>query len=314
MALGRIAGPSIRLYIQLGIKETRMTEELATPLTRPEPLPSASPGPKVSSKTLLSERARKHDRRERNAVLGSQFAIALLLLAGMYALNATAGNLTMPRPNDVLDESIKMWSDGTMLRALGESLTVLGLGFLLSATTGIALGILLGGFRFMGRVLDPFVNAMNSTPGAAFIPLIIVWFGLYTEAKVVVVWNAALFPILINTAAGVANANKDLVEMARAFGANRATLFWNVMVPDALPSILSGLRIGVAISTVGTVIAELTMAQSGLGGLLAAAGNRFQMDRYFAVVVVLMALGTLLTALLRYAENRIGRWRLSDGS
>lgn len=292
-----------------------MTEELATPRTRrPEPVAAASPGPQTTSMTLLAERARKRRWRERGFVVGSQILIALLLLAGMYALNATAGNLTMPRPDDVLDESIKMWSDGTMLRALGQTLNVLCFGFLLSATTGILFGIVLGGSRFLGRVLDPFVNAMNSTPGAAFIPLIIVWFGLYTEAKVVVVWNAALFPILINTAAGIANANKDLVEMARAFGANRVTLFWNVMVPDALPSILSGLRIGVAISTVGTVIAELTMAQSGLGGLLAAAGNRFQMDRYFAVVVVLMALGTLITALLRYAEKRIARWRFSDGS
>ncbi|MET3927917.1 ABC transporter permease [Devosia sp. 2618] len=285
--------------------------ELAPPPSRAEPPVAAPPGSTISSVATLAARAKNRRRRERGAVLGTQFCIALLLLVGMYALNATAGNLTMPSPLAVFDQSVKMWSDGTMIKALGESLTVLGLGFLLSATTGIAVGILLGGFRFMGRVMDPFVNAMNSTPGAAFIPLIIVWFGLYTEAKVVVVWNAALFPILINTAAGISNANKDLVEMARAFGANRATLFWKVMVPDALPSILSGLRIGAAISTVGTVIAELTMAQSGLGGLLIAAGNRFQMDRYFAVVIVLMALGTIITALLRLAERRIGRWRLS---
>jgi len=288
-----------------------MTEELATPITRPQPLPAATGKPAASSASL-SERARKRRFRERSLVLALQIAIVILLLAGMYALNATAGNLVMPRPSDVLDKSIKMWTDGTMLKALGESLTVLGLGFLLSAITGILAGIVLGGFRFVGRVFDPFVNAMNSTPGAAFIPLIIVWFGLYSEAKIVVVWNAAVFPILINTAAGISNANKDLVEMGRAFGANRLTLFWRVMMPDALPSILSGLRIGVAISTVGTVIAELTMAQSGLGGLLANAGNRFQMDRYFAVVIVLMALGTLITALLRYAESRIARWRVSQ--
>ena len=256
-------------------------------------------------------RAQRQRSRQRGLVLAAQIAIAVLLVAGMYLLNATGGNLVMPNPNDVVGESILMWSDGTMLRGLGESLTIITLGFFLSASTGIVLGVLLGGFRTVGRVLDPFVNAMNSTPGAAFIPLIIVWFGLYTEAKVVVVWNAAFFPILINTAAGIANANKDLVEMAQAFGARRRTLFWRVMVPDALPSILSGLRIGAAISTVGTVIAELTMAQSGLGGLLAAAGNRFQMDRYFAVVIVLMALGTLITALLRLAERRIGRWRVS---
>lgn len=125
------------------------------------------------------------------------------------------------------------------------------------------------------------------------------------------VWNSAVFPILINTAAGIANANRDLTEMAQSFGAGRRVLFWQIMVPDALPSILSGLRIGAAICVVGTVIAELTMAQSGLGGLLVAAGNRFQMDRYFAVVIVLMALGTMITGLLRFAEHRLGRWRVS---
>lgn len=272
--------------------------------------------PERMSAGALAARAQKKRRRSGNVVLATQVALVVLLIAGMFALNASAGKLIMPKPTDVLDQSIKMWSDGTMWKGLRESLTVIGLGFLLSASTGILIGILLGGFRFLGRVLDPFVNAMNSTPGAAFIPLIIVWFGLYTEAKIVVVWNAALFPILINTAAGISNSNKDLVEMARAFGANRFTLFWKVMVPDALPSILSGLRIGAAISTVGTVIAELTMAQSGLGGLLAAAGNRFQMDRYFAVVIVLMALGTALTAILRFVENRFGRWRVSlrDGA
>lgn len=88
------------------------------------------------------------------------------------------------------------------------------------------------------------------------------------------------------------------------------------MVPDALPSILSGLRIGAAICIVGTVIAELTMAQSGLGGLMIKAGNRFQMDRYFAVVLVMMALGSLITIALRLIERQFGRWRieLRDGN
>ncbi len=267
------------------------------------------PAPGTVSAAQLEARGQKRRQRETTLVLGAQILIGLMLLCGMYLLNATAGKLFMPRPDDVLAQSIKLWSDGTMLKALGESLTVLLLGYLISAVTGIGLGIFLGGFRFASRVFDPFVNALNSTPGAAFIPLIVVWFGLYTEAKVVLVWNAAFFPILINTASGIANANRELVEMGRAFGADRRVLFRDVMLPDALPSILSGLRIGAAIATVGTVIAELTMAQSGLGGLLAQAGNRFQMDKYFAVVIVLMILGTAITATLRYAERRIGRWR-----
>lgn len=258
------------------------------------------------------EIAQARRRREGTVVFVAQVLIVLAVVAGMYALNAAAGKLTMPRPDAVLQQFIRMWSDGTMLKALLESLTVLGLGFALSVITGIGIGALLGVFRMVNRVLDPFVNALNATPGAAFIPLIIVWFGLYTEAKVVVVWNAAVFPILISTAAGIANADRNLIEMGRAFGARRLRLFWDVMVPDALPSILSGLRIGAAVCTVGTVIAELTMAQSGLGGLLAQAGNRFQMDKYFAVVIVLMVLATAIIAVLRLAENRVGRWRLSQ--
>lgn len=259
----------------------------------------------------LSDRVRHRRLRQRTAVRVSQVLIVVVLIVGMLALNATSGNLVMPSPVAVLRQSILMWADGTIPRALAETLAVLGLGFLLASTTGILGGIVLGGFPFVGRVLDPFVNALNATPGAAFIPLIIVWFGLYTEAKVVLVWNGAFFPILINTAAGIANANKDLTEMAQSFGAGRRALFWQVMVPDALPAILSGLRIGAAISIVGTVIAELTMAQSGLGGLMITAGNRFQMDRYFAVVIVMMALGTLITVALRLAERRFGRWRHS---
>lgn len=249
--------------------------------------------------------------RSRRITIQWQVAILLTLIVGMKILNTTSGNLVMPSPEAVFWQSIAMWADGTIPLALGETLFVLGLGFALAATTGVLGGVILGGFPFLGRVLDPYVNAVNATPGAAFIPLIIVWFGLYTEAKVVLVWLAAFFPILINTTAGISNANKDLIEMAQSFGAPRRALFWQVMVPDALPAILSGLRIGAAVCIVGTVIAELTMAQSGLGGLMIKAGNRFQMDRYFAVVIVMMALGSLITIAIRMAERRFGRWRLA---
>ncbi len=266
----------------------------------------ATAAPAARTARTAAERARA---RTRTAVWACWVALIVLMLVGMQVLNATQGNIVMPRPAAVARQFVLLWSDATMINALGQSLAVLVLGFVLAASTGIIGGVILGGFPFLNRVLDPFVNAMNATPGAAFIPLVIVWFGLYTEAKVVVVWNAAFFPILINTASGIASANRDLVEMAQSFGASRRALFWQVMVPDALPSILSGLRIGAAICTVGTVIAEMTMAQSGLGGLLVAAGNRFQMDKYFAVVIVLMALGTAITAALRWVERRYGRWR-----
>lgn len=268
--------------------------------------------PRRASAGTAVLRARKLRGRERNLVIFLQVLVLVLLIVGMHVLNAVAGNLTMPKPADVWDESIRMWSNGQMLRGLRESITVLVFGFLSAAVTGILLGLILGGFRVVGKIFDPFVNALNATPSAAWIPLIIVWFGLFTEAKVVVVWNAALFPILISTAAGIDQSDNDLVEMARSFGASRWRLFWQVMLPSALPSILSGLRIGAAVATVGTIIAELQMAQSGLGGMLNAAGNRFEMDKYFAVVIVVMVIGTLITGGLRLAENRLWNWRAAQ--
>ncbi|MCX7299894.1 MAG: ABC transporter permease [Rhodobacterales bacterium] len=245
-------------------------------------------------------------------ITAAQVLIIILIITGMQVLNMTSGRLVMPAPADIWRQSIAMWGDGSIPLALGQTLGVLLLGFVTAAVSGVLAGIVLGGIPVLGRVFDPFVNALNATPSAAFIPLIIVWFGLYTEAKVALVWNAAFFPILISTASGVANANRDLIEMGQSFGADRRRLFWQVMVPDALPAILSGLRIGAAIAIVGTVIAELTMAQSGLGGLMITAGNRFQMDRYFAVVIVMMALGTALTAGLRWVERRFGQWRIAQ--
>ncbi len=273
------------------------------------PAEPAKAAPLPPGSAALSVAARR--RQMSGRVWAAQICLILAFIVGMHVLNTTSGNLIMPSPQAVARQSVIMWTDGTMLLGLGQSLLILGLGFGLAALTGVLGGIILGGFPVIGRILDPFVNAMNATPGAAFIPLIIVWFGLYTEAKVVVVWNAAVFPILIATASGIAHANGELIEMAQSFGARRRQLFWQVMVPDSLPTILSGLRIGAAVSIVGTVIAELTMAQSGLGGLMIAAGNRFQMDRYFAVVIVMMALGILVTAGLRRIERRFGRWRQS---
>ena len=138
-------------------------------------------------------------------------------------------------------------------------------GYALAIVTGVALGVLMGGMPRLGETLEIYVNALNSTPRVAFIPFIILWFGLGINAKIVVVWFQAVMPILINTYAGVQNTDPDLLEAARSFGAKRGQLFRYVMLPAALPYIVTGLRLGGANAMVGTVIAELYTALSGLG-------------------------------------------------
>jgi ABC-type proline/glycine betaine transport system permease subunit len=110
------------------------------------------------------------------------------------------------------------------------------------------------------------------------------WLGL--QAKIVIVWLTAVFPIIINTYAGVLNADRDLIEAARSFGATRGQVFRRIMLPCALPYIIAGLRIGASLAIIGTVVAELYTALSGLGELLAEYGNTFQTAKYFVPVIV----------------------------
>ena len=171
----------------------------------------------------------------------------------------------------------------------------------------------MGGFRPLGRTLDIYVNALTATPRVAFIPLIIVLLGLGIEAKVAIVFLGAVMPIVINTYAGVLNADGELVEMARAAGATKPQVFRRILLPGALPFIVVGLRLGATIGLINTVVAELYTAVRGLGGLLAIYGNTFQMAPYFVVVLVLAGIGTLVTTALRLIEARTERWRY-DGN
>jgi NitT/TauT family transport system permease protein len=132
----------------------------------------------------------------------------------------------------------------------------------------------------------------------AFIPFIILWFGLGTNAKIVVVWFQAVMPILINTYAGVQNTDPDLLEAARSFGARRGQLFRHIMLPAALPYIVTGLRLGAAMAMVGTVIAEF--------------GGTFQTAKYFAPVLVLAAMGMLVSQMLKIVERRLARWKATQ--
>jgi ABC-type nitrate/sulfonate/bicarbonate transport system permease component len=206
-----------------------------------------------------------------------------------------------------------VFADDRIYRAIGESLTVYGGGFALAVLVGIPAGLLMGGFRVLGRTLEIYVNALTATPRVAFIPLIIVLLGLGYEAKIAIIFLGAVMPIVINTYAGVLTADGELVEMARSAGASRAQVFRRILLPGALPFIVVGLRLGATIGLINTVVAELYTAVRGLGGLLALYGNTFQMAPYFVVVFVLASIGTIVTQGLRVIEARTEHWRYNGG-
>jgi ABC-type nitrate/sulfonate/bicarbonate transport system permease component len=242
-------------------------------------------------------------------VLIGRLLVLLALLCLWLAAAHLLGRTFIPTPAATLEAALKMIAAGTLWKAVGESLTVFLAGYLLAAMVAIPVGLLMGGIRLLGRTLEIYVNALTATPRVAFIPLIIVLLGLEAEAKIAIVFLGAVMPILINTYAGVAVSDPELVEMARSAGAGPMTIFVKVMLPGAVPFIVAGLRLGAAIGLINTVVAEIYTAISGLGGLLATYGNTFQMAPYFVVVLTLGMIGMGLAQVITLVEIQLSRWR-----
>ncbi|HZP95392.1 MAG TPA: ABC transporter permease [Candidatus Limnocylindria bacterium] len=201
------------------------------------------------------------------------------------------------------DPRSEIWLD---LSTSGQELAV---GYGGAVVVGLVVGILMGWYTRFQYALDPFVNFFYSTPRIVLIPVFIIWLGIDWQSKVAVIFLGAVFPIIINTMAGVRNTDVALIRVARSFGASEALIFRRVVLPGAVPFILTGFRLGVGHALTGVIVAEYIAAVNGVGKLIADAGVTFQMAKMFAGVVFIAGTGVLLTWLLQRIENRFQSWR-----
>jgi NitT/TauT family transport system permease protein len=142
----------------------------------------------------------------------------------------------------------------------------------------------------------------------ALVPLLVLWFGIYLKAKIIVVFLFAVFPILINTYQGVRECDKNMIEVARSFRSSERRMWIDVLLPFALPYIAAGIRLAIGRGLVGMVIAEFYTTISGLGFMITRYANVFEMDKVFVPVVVLMVMGVTLTTGLKWLERRLAPW------
>jgi NitT/TauT family transport system permease protein len=193
-----------------------------------------------------------------------------------------------------------------------ESLQILfyGLGF--AILIGVPLAVMMARFKRVDWALDLPINALYATPMVALVPLLVLWFGIYMQAKVIVVFLFAVFPILINTYQGVRECDKNMLEVARSFRASEWQMWKDVLLPFALPYIAAGIRLAIGRGLVGMVIAEFYTTISGLGFMISRYANVFETDKTFVPVLLLMVLGVTLTAGLKKLERRIAPWSRAD--
>jgi NitT/TauT family transport system permease protein len=254
------------------------------------------------------------DRKRRRAI--QTVAIRTVSIAVVLALWEIAGSHVDPvlftKPSLVAIAAVQMVASGELWTYLAPSLVVLAVGLTLAAVVGIAIGLLLARFWVFDVAFGVYITFLYSIPSVALVPLIVLWTGYETTAKVVILFLFAFFPMAINTYQGVKNVDPKLIEVGRAFRCREGQLWANIVLPGALPFIVTGLRLAVGRGLIGMVLADLYTAISGVGYLIVRTASTYQVDKMFVPIMTLGLLGVTLTALLRVLERRVAPWTLAS--
>lgn len=214
----------------------------------------------------------------------------------------------LPAPSAIVMAFVATIRSGELGTQLGQTASVLALGFLLAMVTGMIVGVAMGASKTLGRLLDPYVNALNSMPTVALVPLVVIWLGLGFEAKVFLTWLVSFFSIVISAQTAVQNIPHAYIDTARSFASGPFDTLNKVIIPASIPYFVSGIRLGLARALVGVVVAEMFTALSGLGYMVTTYGNTFKVNFVFVPIVTLAILSVLLNAILRWAEHRLTPW------
>jgi ABC-type nitrate/sulfonate/bicarbonate transport system permease component len=235
----------------------------------------------------------------------------VLIIAAWEAASDTGllPALFMPAPHEVVLALHSLLVDGKLFVHIGASLQRIVGGWLLGSFAGLCFGFAMGIFVLARSVGLPVVAALFPIPKIALLPLFILWFGIGEPSKIATIALGVFFPTVVSTYSAVDNVPRNLIRMAQSFGLSTPAIVWKVILPGAMPGILSGFRISSSIALILVVAAEMIGTQVGIGAFVLAAGNLMQTDQLVAGVVLLSLLGLTISWLLGIAEKTLLRWR-----
>lgn len=241
-------------------------------------------------------------------LIGASSLTVFLAAWQISASNEWINTLFTSSPLDILRAGKETYEAGTLVPAAKSSAQLFLIGFCLSVAIAIPLGLVMGWYRRIDAAMDPFISVLYATPRVALVPLILVWVGIGLESRVVIVVTAAVFPLLINTIAGVRATDPELIRVAKAYSATDLAIFRTVVLPGALPFIVSGLRHAINQALIGVVVAEFFAGNVGLGAMITNAGLVFRTDIALMCVLLIASTALILIALLRFAEEKLTPW------
>ena len=244
------------------------------------------------------------------------FGAVLVLIWQVAVWMEITSEFVLPPPGEVATELGQMlgnlFTGGYVLENLWVTMQEVFIGLLVAMVAGIGLGIVIAETSFGRQVVLPFVIGINAAPKVAFAPIFVAWLGFGIWAKVGMGAFIAFFPLLIDTAAGLANVDADQAKLFRAIRASRVQMFFKLKLPGGLPFIFAGLKTASVLAVVGAIVGEFLGGGAGFGSLIRIAGSQLAIARVFGFVTILSVIGYLLYAIVAWVERRVVFWRSSE--
>jgi len=236
-------------------------------------------------------------------------SVVVVIAAWQWGAGHVSGFL-LPAPIEVLWRFLDPKSLSRLFGALGQSLVQLGLGFALTLVVAVPLGVLIGRSRVLAQMFEPVINAIYAIPPVAFVPFLIIWFGLFLQARVALVFLMSVFDVLVIMIAGARDVRGTLVDVGRSFGASDGQRLRLIVLPALLPFFFAALRVGSARAINGMITAELFFAAVNLGAIMKRATQNFDSATVLAVVLLICVLGLLAQSAINLLERHLLHWHV----
>jgi ABC-type nitrate/sulfonate/bicarbonate transport system permease component len=243
-------------------------------------------------------------------VLPAATVVLFLLAWEIFVRAGEIAPIYLPAPSSIAVYLYRMIADGSMLANLGITLLRIVVGFVLASVFGVLLGVLMGMSRMLARVADVWIAALYPLPKISLIPLLIIWLGTGESYKILISAVTAFFPVVISTFAGIQRADRGLVKAAKDLGANTRQIQLKVVIPSAVPSIFAGLQLGMGVTIIMVVAAEMIggSSEGGMGYLLINAGQVMETEKVFASLIVLAVMGAVIIKLQQWIDRKLAPW------
>jgi NitT/TauT family transport system permease protein len=243
---------------------------------------------------------------------GPALLVFAVLLAAWWLFAASVNPLLFPSPPRVIEAYGRLIENGELQSAIWVTSSTYAISVSMAIVVGVVGGFVVANAPKVAIAVDPYVDIVYATPVVAIVPLVIVWLGVGDAGRIVITFIGAVIPIYINAVSGFRDIRHDLIEVATSFGASRSVLVREVVLPGAVPHIVTGLRVGLGRALGAVIVAEFFLALTGLGGIIRKGVALLRMDEMVAAAALLSIGGVVLMMVMTRIESRLSPWRAAD--